>query len=66
MSFDWIMAGIAAGDMARLEERCRMYEEALIRIRDNEGVVCNDFGSCDHAACRSSFDSWAIADQALC
>jgi hypothetical protein len=34
-------------------------------IRDGEGKVCDDFESCNHLACDSSYGAWAIADEAL-
>jgi hypothetical protein len=65
LDFDWIMAGIASGEIDRIAQRCRIYEEALLRIRNEEGKVCDDFDRCDHASCRSSYNAWLIADQAL-
>ncbi len=65
MAFDWILAGAASFEISRLEERLRIYEAALIRIRDEEGKVCDDFGSCDHVACQSSYNASLIADAAL-
>ena len=65
MDFDWIMAGIASGEIDRIAQRCRIYEDALLRIRNEEGKVCKDFDLCDHASCRSSYSAWLIADQAL-
>ena len=65
VTFDWILAGAASAEIARLQEQCERYEAALIQIRDNEGTVCDDFGHCDHAACRSSYRAWLIADRAL-
>ena len=38
---------------------------AIQRIHDDCGKVCNEFETCAHTACRSSFDAWAIADCAL-
>ncbi|MFA5532713.1 MAG: hypothetical protein WDA13_03935 [Candidatus Shapirobacteria bacterium] len=40
-------------------------KKALQKIRDEEGKVCNDYENCEHTACRSSYNSWAIADKTL-
>lgn len=39
--------------------------KALKEIRDTQGKVCEEYEICTHRACQSSYDSWAIADQAL-
>ena len=39
--------------------------KALKEIRNNEGAVCNNFELCHHDACKSSYSSWQIANQAL-
>jgi hypothetical protein len=41
------------------------YKKALKKIRDNCGKVCEQYEICDHDACQSSYNSWAIADEAL-
>jgi len=41
------------------------YKKALEKIRDNCGKVCEQYEICDHDACQSSYNSWAIADEAL-
>ncbi len=38
---------------------------ALQEIRDNHGRVCEDFATCAHPACTSSYVAWYIADGAL-
>lgn len=38
---------------------------ALQKIKAEEGRVCTEFEICKHAACRSSYAAWAIADRAL-
>ena len=38
---------------------------ALIQIRKEEGKVCDNFELCNHRACRSSYSSWYIANEAL-
>jgi uroporphyrinogen decarboxylase len=37
----------------------------LAEIKRDCGAVCPDFETCDHAACRSSYAVWHIADVAL-
>lgn len=39
--------------------------DALYEIKREQGKVCSNFELCEHAACRSSYASWAIADKAL-
>lgn len=41
------------------------YKKALEKIRDNCGKVCEQYEICEHEACQSSYNSWAIADEAL-
>jgi len=38
---------------------------ALQRVRDREGRVCDEYELCEHRACASSYNAWAIADAAL-
>ncbi len=38
---------------------------ALVEIKRECGQVCPEFETCDHAACRSSYTAWTIADKAL-
>lgn len=38
---------------------------ALRAIRDGEGKVCEEFETCNHLACDSSYGAWTIADGAL-
>ena len=38
---------------------------ALEEIKRDEGRVCENFELCTHAACKSSYAAWAIADKAL-
>ena len=40
--------------------------EALKKIRDTQGAVCSMYEICTHPSCQSSYNSWAIADEALC
>ena len=39
--------------------------KALAQIRKKGGIICDDFGLCQHESCNSSYDSWAIATMAL-
>lgn len=39
--------------------------EALERIRDEHGGVCDEFETCSHRSCRDSFAAREIADAAL-
>ncbi|MCK5017496.1 MAG: hypothetical protein KAS32_10550 [Candidatus Peribacteraceae bacterium] len=48
-----------------MQNKIDLYEMALQKIKDEQGVVCQKFESCKHASCRSSYASWAIADIAL-
>ena len=48
-----------------LHRRASFYLAALERIRDECGRVCDDFESCRHRACQSSYQAWSIADAAL-
>ncbi len=41
------------------------YEDALKLIRDTQGKVCEQYEICEHESCKSSYDSWAIADATL-
>jgi hypothetical protein len=41
------------------------YKNALQKIKDECGHVCQEFEICDHIACNDSHKAWAIADQAL-
>ncbi len=41
------------------------YRDALERIKNTEGKVCDEFTVCSHRACNSSYSAWAIADEAL-
>lgn len=41
------------------------YIEALKRIVLEQGLVCEEFMTCTHASCDSSYTSWNIADHAL-
>lgn len=38
---------------------------ALEEIRTNYGHVCQEFETCDHPACASSYGAWAVADETL-
>lgn len=48
-----------------LQQRIAKLEAALKLIKDEEGKVCENFGSCTHRACNSSCAAWMIADEAL-
>jgi len=39
--------------------------DALKKIRTTQGKVCSSYEICTHEACASSYNSWAIADEAL-
>ena len=47
------------------EEQAARYRAALEEIKRDQGRVCAEFELCTHAACQSSYSSWAIADKAL-
>jgi hypothetical protein len=38
---------------------------ALREIREKYGKVCEEYLTCKHPACESSYGAWAIADEAL-
>jgi hypothetical protein len=38
---------------------------ALREIREKYGKVCEEYLTCKHVACESSYGAWAIADEAL-
>ena len=40
-------------------------KKALKDIRDNEGKVCETYEICEHVACQSSYNAWAIVDKVL-
>jgi hypothetical protein len=52
-------------DEHRLRRQLAGAVEALRRIKDEEGKVCDQFEVCDHRACNSSYAAWAIADEYL-
>jgi len=54
-----------AAELAQCRERVKVLEEALKKIRDTEGKVCDSYQDCHHAACWSSYNSWAIAHATL-
>lgn len=39
--------------------------DALQAIKRDEGKVCDEYETCEHRACQSSYAAWAIADAAL-
>lgn len=39
--------------------------EALEEIRKTQGKVCNNFETCEHKECKSSYASWEIANRSL-
>ena len=59
------MATGAADDMKRLMGECRRLRAALQEIRDTQGKVCELYEICQHQSCRSSYESWCIAEQVL-
>jgi len=38
---------------------------ALERIKRDCGAVCDEFEMCQHRACHSSYEAWAVADEVL-
>lgn len=46
-------------------QKLTLATRALKEIRDNEGKVCDNFMQCNHRACRSSYGSWYLANEAL-
>jgi hypothetical protein len=51
--------------LAKMQEDRNNLRAALNEIKSEQGKVCADYETCDHVACRSSYTSWTIADQAL-
>lgn len=41
------------------------YQIALKQIKENQGLVCENYELCDHVSCRSSHSAWIIAEAAL-
>jgi hypothetical protein len=41
------------------------YLIALKDIKQNEGRVCENYDTCTHTACESSYGAWVAADRAL-
>lgn len=39
--------------------------EALNKIANDGGKVCAEYTTCEHQACQSSYNSWALADEAI-
>jgi hypothetical protein len=56
---------IPMSEFETLHRRASFYLNALQRIHDECGHVCDDFETCIHRACQSSYEAWAIADAAL-
>ncbi len=54
----------AADAVANANERDRL-RKALRKIRADSGSVCDQYEICEHRSCASSYNAWAIADQAL-
>ena len=52
-------------ELEKAVEKITLYENALVKIRDEEGKVCEGYDMCHHRACTSSYNSWAIASAAL-
>lgn len=51
--------------LAQAKTLVQQLQGALREIKQEQGKVCADFELCTHAACNSSYASWAIADAAL-
>jgi hypothetical protein len=47
------------------EARAERYAEALREIWNTEGHVCDEFETCAHVGCRSSYAAWQIADKTI-
>lgn len=52
-------------DLADTLECTQAVVEAVREIKDREGKVCDNYDTCTHTSCQSSYAAWAIADNAL-
>jgi len=59
------MGEVISGGIDEAAKRIEELEAALVKIRDEEGRVCDAYEVCDHRACESSYRSWVIADDVL-
>ena len=50
---------------ANAEAEVERLRAALERIKRDCGRVCDEFELCQHRACQSSYEAWAIADAGL-
>ncbi len=50
--------------MKDIKQRLEIALKALKKIK-KEGKVCYGYEICKHRSCMSSYNSWAIADEAL-
>jgi hypothetical protein len=41
------------------------FKEALEEIRNGAGDFCENYETCEHVGCKSSYTSWSIADKVL-
>ena len=48
-----------------MKDKFEVAKDALLKISKTQGKVCEDYETCNHVSCRSSYNSWAIADKAL-
>lgn len=63
--YEAIATELRSEDYDRLVAENDALRAALTQIRDSEGKVCEEYETCEHASCRSSYAAWAIADAAL-
>ena len=73
---DILNGKLSSGDAANLVEKLQSdlaasraevekLREALQEIRDKKGKVCAEYETCEHPACASSYESWALAHRVL-
>ena len=73
---DILNGKLSSGDAANLVEKLQSdlaasraevekLKEALQEIRDKKGKVCAEYETCEHPACASSYESWALAHRVL-
>ena len=52
-------------DLAASRAEAEKLRETLQEIRDKKGKVCAEYETCEHPACASSYESWALAHRVL-
>ncbi len=56
---------IAIEESEAMDDAVALMLRALQTIKRDEGKVCDQYESCMHLACSSSYSAWAIADSTL-